>query len=291
MTSFNIWVEGARPRTLPAAVAPILAGVAAAMYAGRVDLLLTVLALLVAVALQVGVNYANDYSDGVRGTDEDRAGPLRLTASGLAEPAQVRRAAFVSFGVAALVGLVIVWLTAQWWLLLVGALCILSAWYYTGGKHPYGYIGLGEVFVFIFFGLVATVGTTYINVLTAPWYAWCAGAAVGAMACGVLVGNNLRDIPTDKEVGKRTLAVRLGDQGTRRFYAALVLLAAASVVAFAAGTTWWALIALLGLGVVVAPLKLVLGGATGRALIPVIQGTGMAGIGIGFGLVVGVFLA
>ena len=291
MTHFNIWLAGARPRTLPAAVAPILAGAAAAMHAGKVDLLLTVLALLVAASLQVGVNYANDYSDGVRGTDEDRSGPLRITASGLAEPRQVKIAAFLSFGLAAVFGLVIVVLTGQWWLLLVGASCILAAWYYTGGKHPYGYIGLGEVFVFIFFGLVATVGTTFVNVLSAPWYAWFAGCAVGATACAVLVGNNLRDIPTDQEVGKKTLAVRLGDAGTRRLYAALVLLAAASAVAFAAGTTWWALIALLGLGVILEPLKLVLGGATGKALIPVIQGTGMAGIGIGFGFLVGVFFA
>ena len=152
MTNFNIWLAGARPRTLPAAVAPILAGAAAAMHAGKVDLLLTVLALLVAASLQVGVNYANDYSDGVRGTDEDRSGPLRITASGLAEPRQVKLAAFLSFGLAAVLGLVIVVLTGQWWLLLLGASCILAAWYYTGGKHPYGYIGLGEVFVFIFSG-------------------------------------------------------------------------------------------------------------------------------------------
>ncbi|WP_296137940.1 1,4-dihydroxy-2-naphthoate polyprenyltransferase [uncultured Tessaracoccus sp.] len=291
MTSINIWVAGARPRTLPAALAPILAGAASARYAGRVDWLLTLLALVVAAALQIGVNYANDYSDGVRGTDEDRSGPLRITASGLARPEHVRRAAFLSFGVAAVVGLAIVAAIGQWWLLLVGVASILAAWYYTGGAHPYGYMGLGEVFVFIFFGLVATVGTTYVSVLGAPAHAWWAGTAVGAMACAVLVGNNLRDIPTDRETGKRTLAVRLGDRGTRWFYAGLAVLAAASIVSFAALTTWFALVALLGLAVLGQPLRLVLGGATGRALIPVIQGTGMAGVGIGLGLLVGVFVA
>ena len=290
MTNSAIWLAGARPRTLPAAVAPILAGAASALAAGKVNLLLTLLAFLVAASLQIGVNYANDYSDGIRGTDEDRSGPLRITAAGLAKPAHVKAAAFISFALAAVFGLIIVVITGQWWLIFVGALCILAGWYYTGGSHPYGYMGLGEVFVFIFFGLVATVGTTYVNVLSAPWYSWFAGTAVGAMACAVLVGNNLRDIPTDKQTGKTTLAVLLGDRGTRWFYALLAVIAAISVVLFAYGTTWWALLALLGLGVLVGPLKLVLGGAKSTALIPVIQGTGMAGIGVGFGLLVGVFL-
>ncbi len=291
MTTFEIFLAGARPRTLPAAVAPILAGAASAAFEGDVDLLLTLFALMVALWLQIGVNYANDYSDGIRGTDEARTGPTRITASGLARPEHVKLAALLSFAIACIFGLAIVALTGQWWLVAVGAACVLAAWYYTGGKHPYGYLGLGEVFVFIFFGLVATVGTTYVSLLTAPWHAWAAGSAVGALACAVLVGNNLRDIPTDRETGKRTLAVRLGEGGTRVLYAALAALAVVSIVAFAAGTTWWALLALLGLGVLVGPLRLILGGATGRALIPVIQASGMAGIGVGLGLLVGVFMA
>lgn len=290
MSNLNTWVTGARPRTLPAAAAPVLAGSAASLALGDVNVLMSILAFLVAASLQVGVNYANDYSDGVRGTDEDRTGPTRITASGLAKPKHVKMAAFLSFGFAAVVGLIIVILTGQWWLIGVGVLCILAGWYYTGGKNPYGYIGLGEVFVFIFFGLVATVGTTYIISLAAPWFSWLAGAATGAMACAVLVGNNLRDIPTDRETGKKTLAVRLGDRGTRWFYAALCGLAAISVIGFAAGTTWWALLGLLGMLLLTSPLKLVLGGAKGRELIPVIQGTGMAGIGIGLGLLIGVLI-
>ncbi|SDL50423.1 1,4-dihydroxy-2-naphthoate polyprenyltransferase [Tessaracoccus oleiagri] len=291
MTTLEVWVTGARPRTLPAAIAPILAGAATAAAQGEADLLLTVLAFLVAAALQVGVNYANDYSDGVRGTDEFRTGPTRITASGLARPAAVKRAAFLSFGAAAVFGLVIVVLTAHWWLLAVGVAAILAAWFYTGGEKPYGYMGLGEVFVFIFFGLVATMGTAYIVADRFAWYSVAAGSAVGAMACAVLVGNNLRDIPTDRETGKRTLAVRLGDRGTRVLYVALAVLAVVSVVAFAAGTTWWALVALLGLLPLGGPLRLVLSGAVGRDLIPVIQGTGLAGVGIGLGLLVGVYLA
>ncbi|NLE97136.1 MAG: 1,4-dihydroxy-2-naphthoate polyprenyltransferase [Propionibacterium sp.] len=290
MTTLEVWVAGARPRTLPAAVAPILAGAAAAAALGATDLLLTVLAFLVAAALQVGVNYANDYSDGVRGTDEDRTGPTRITASGLAKPRAVKLAAYLSFAAAGVFGLAIVILTGHWWLLLVGVACILAGWFYTGGTKPYGYMGLGEVFVFVFFGLVATMGTAYVVSGRFTLAGLAAGTAVGAIACAVLVGNNLRDIPTDRTTGKMTLAVRLGDRGTRRFYAALAALSALAVVAFAALTSWWALVALLGCAVLAGPLKLVLGGATGRALIPVIQGTGMAGIGIGLGLLVGVYL-
>lgn len=288
--SLSIWVAGARPRTLPAAVAPILAGCASAAATGHHDWLIAALCLLVALALQVGVNYANDYSDGVRGTDDERVGPVRLVASGLASPKAVKAAAFASFGAGALAGLGVVALSGQWWLLAVGAVCILAAWYYTGGKKPYGYLGLGEVMVFVFFGLVATVGTTYVIAGAAPVHAWLAGAAVGALASAILVANNLRDIDTDRLSGKMTLPARLGDRNSRLFYAALCALTAACVVAFAALTTWTALIALLALLVLITPLRLVLGGALGPRLIPVIAGTGFAEIGIGLGLLVGVWL-
>ena len=289
--SLSTWVAGARPRTLPAAVAPILAGVASAAALGRYHWGIAALCMVVALALQVGVNYANDYSDGVRGTDDERVGPLRITASGLAAPTAVKRAAFLSFGVAALAGLVVVLLSGHWWLLAVGAASILAAWYYTGGDKPYGYLGLGEVMVFVFFGLVATVGTTYVIADAAPLHSWLAGAAVGALASGILVANNLRDIPTDEIAGKMTLPVRLGDRNTRFFYAALAVLAVICVIGFAALTTWWALIALLGGALLVEPLRRVLGGANGRGLIPVIQSTGFAEIGIGLGLLVGTYLA
>ena len=289
--SLSTWVAGARPRTLPAAVAPILAGVASAAALGRYHWGIAALCMVVALALQVGVNYANDYSDGVRGTDDERVGPLRITASGLAAPTAVKRAAFLSFGVAALAGLVVVLLSGHWWLLAVGAASILAAWYYTGGDKPYGYLGLGEVMVFVFFGLVATVGTTYVIADAAPLHSWLAGAAVGALASGILVANNLRDIPTDEIAGKMTLPVRLGDRNTRFFYAALAVLAVICVIGFAALTTWWALIALLGGALLVEPLRRVLGGANGHGLIPVIQSTGFAEIGIGLGLLVGTYLA
>ena len=289
--SIRPWVMGARPRTLPAAVAPILAGTAVAALADSVQPLLVALCLLVALALQVGVNYANDYSDGVRGTDDDRVGPTRLVASGLASPGAVKTAAFLSFGAAGVAGLAIVVLIGQWWLLALGLACILAGWFYTGGSKPYGYLGLGEIFVFVFFGLVATVGTGYVQTLSAPIHAWLSGAAVGALASAILVANNLRDIPTDTLSGKRTLAVRLGDGGTRRLFAGLCALAVLGVLGVAALTTWWALLGLLGCALLGGPLRLVLGGATGRALIPVIQATGFAEIGIGLGLLVGALIA
>lgn len=284
------WVAGARPRTLPAAVAPILAGAASAAALGRYHWGLAVLCLIVALALQVGVNYANDYSDGIRGTDDHRVGPVRLVASGLASPKAVKLAAFASFGVAVVAGLAAVAVSGHWWLVLVGALAVAAAWYYTGGKQPYGYLGLGEVMVFVFFGLVATVGTGLVISGEAPPHAWAAGTAVGVLASAILVANNLRDIPTDRIAGKMTLPARIGDGPSRWLYACLCMAAAVSIVAFAALTTWWALLALLSLGLLAAPLRCVLGGANGAALIPVLQATGLAEIGVGVGLLAGVML-
>ena len=230
------------------------------------------LALIVSLALQVGVNYANDYSDGVRGTDDVRVGPQRLVASGLAPASAVKRAAFAAFGVAAVAGLAIA-LATSLWLLVVGVAAIAAGWFYTGGLAPYGYMGLGEVFVFVFFGLVATVGTTFAAVETITVLSIVMGCAAGALACALLVINNLRDIPTDREVGKRTLAVRLGDRRTRWFYVALLGFAFV-LVGVAALDRTWVVLALLAIPLAVAPVKLVLGGATGPALIAVLGETG-----------------
>ena len=288
--SLSIWVAGARPRTLPAALAPILAGAASAAALDRYHWGIALLCLVVSLALQVGVNYANDYSDGIRGTDDDRVGPTRIVASGQASAKSVKYAAFAAFGVAGLAGLGVLALSGQWWLLIIGALCILAAWYYTGGKKPYGYLGLGELMVFVFFGLVATVGTAYVISGSAPLHAWLAGTAVGALASAILVANNVRDIATDRVSGKMTLPARLGDRNARYFYAALCALAVVGVVGFAALTTWWALLALIAVALLIDPLRRVLGGANGRDLIPVIQSTGFAEIGIGLGLLIGAIL-
>ncbi len=278
MTSSADWLAGARPRTLPAAVAPVLAGTGVAAYVDHAALAdlqwwKALLALVVSLALQVGVNYANDYSDGIRGTDADRVGPMRLVGSGAATPKSVKAAAFAAFGVAGVAGLVLAATTA-WWLVAVGVVCVVAAWFYTGGDKPYGYLGLGEVMVFVFFGLVAVIGTTYVLTETWEWPALYAGIGIGALACAILVANNLRDIPTDTVAGKRTLAVRLGDERTRYLYAFLVLVAAAAVVAVAAATTWWALLGLGFLARAAAPTRAVLAGAAGPALIPVLAGTG-----------------
>ncbi|HEX5985146.1 MAG TPA: 1,4-dihydroxy-2-naphthoate polyprenyltransferase, partial [Nocardioides sp.] len=218
------WIEGARPRTLPAAVAPVLAGTGVAAYLDSAVWWKALMALMVALALQVGVNYANDYSDGIRGTDADRVGPLRLVGSGAASASSVKEAAVISFGVAAAFGLLLA-ITTAWWLVLVGLVSIVAAWYYTGGRRPYGYMGLGEVMVFVFFGLVAVMGTTYVQTESFPLASFFAAVGVGALACAILVANNLRDVPTDREVGKRTLAVVLGDEHTRYFYVFLVAVA------------------------------------------------------------------
>ena len=224
------WLAGARPRTLPAAVAPVLTGTAVAAYVGEPVWWKAALALVVSLALQVAVNYANDYSDGVRGTDDERVGPMRLVGSGAASPKAVKTAAFLAFGVAALAGLLLA-ATSAWWLIAVGVVCVLAAWFYTGGSKPYGYLGLGEVMVFVFFGMVAVIGTTYVQTSTFELLALCAAVGIGALACAILVVNNLRDIPTDTLAGKRTLAVVLGDERTRYLYAFLVGAAAVAVVA------------------------------------------------------------
>jgi 1,4-dihydroxy-2-naphthoate polyprenyltransferase len=281
------WLAGARPRTLPAAVSPVVAGSGVAYLAGHVDLLVAALCLLVALALQVGVNYANDYSDGIRGTDAVRVGPMRLVGSAAASPPAVRRAASGAFGVAAVAGLAIVWLSGQWWLLVVGAAAILAAWFYTGGEHPYGYAGLGEVMVFVFFGLVAVMGTTYVQAHRVGVVAFVASVAVGLVACQVLVANNLRDIHGDREVGKRTLATRLGDRGTRILYVVMTVAVAVAVVVLGALTSWWALLGLVGVVVLAVATRSVLAGAQGPALIRVLQLTGMAELLMAVGLTLG----
>lgn len=283
---------GARPRTLPAAVVPVVVGAACAVGADRpVTPWRGVLALVVSLALQIGTNYANDYSDGVRGTDHQRVGPLRLVASGLASPTAVKRAALASFGVAAVAGLVLA-ATTTWWLLAVGAASIAAAWCYTGGPKPYGYLGLGELFVFVFFGLVATAGTTFVLVEALTGLAVAAAVPVGLLAVALLVVNNLRDIPTDAVAGKRTLAVRLGDRRTRVLYVALLAVAfvAASVTA-----GWFlrpaAALALLAIPAARTPARIVLGGATGRDLIPVLGGTGRVQLLFGAAFSLGLFIS
>lgn len=275
MATPSQWLAGARPRTLPAALSPVLAGSGVAAYADGFIWWKALLALVVALALQVAVNYANDYSDGIRGTDADRVGPMRLVGSGAAPAAAVKRAAFLAFGVAAVAGLVLAATTA-WWLVAVGLVSVLAAWFYTGGSKPYGYLGLGEVMVFVFFGLVAVIGTTYVQTETWEWASLWAAVGIGALACAILVANNLRDIPTDTIAGKRTLAVVLGDRRTRLLYAALVLLAAVAVVLVALVTCWWALVGLGFLLLALPAARTVLGGATGPGLIPVLQETGLA---------------
>ena len=285
------WLAGARPRTLPAACSPVIAGTGLAVFEGGFWWVAAVLALVVSLALQVGVNYANDYSDGIRGADTERVGPLRLVGSGLASPPLVKRAAFVSFGIAGLAGLALVILTQQWWLLVVGVACVLAAWYYTGGKRPYGYAGLGEVFVFIFFGLVAVCGTTYVQVGRISLATLLTGVWVGALACAILVTNNLRDIRGDAQVGKQTLATRLGDAGTRVLYVILTALSALLIIVAALVTSWWALLGLAGLLVIIPAVRIVLSGGTGPALIGVLKATGLAELVTAVGFAAGLALA
>ena len=275
MASMNEWIEGARPRTLPNAVAPVVAGVGAAFELGAFSWWRALLALLVSLALIVGVNYANDYSDGVRGTDENRVGPLRLVGSGVAAPKAVLTAALAALGFAGVLGLLLVALTGYWWLLAMGAVCILGAWFYTGGSKPYGYYGFGEIAVFVFFGLAAVLGTLYVQAGRVSWIGLGCAVAVGTFSTAVLTANNLRDIPTDIESGKRTLATRLGDKGTRRLY--LTLIAIPYVVSIAVGVTRpLMLITLITAPLLLKSVRAVGGGANGRALIPALRDTGLA---------------
>lgn len=262
------WLEGARPHTWANAVAPVLAGTAAAALVGAANPLRAVLAGVVALAMIVGVNYANDYSDGIKGTDDDRSGPLRLTGSGLVEPKKVKYAAFASFGVGAVAGIALSVLSA-WWLILVGAACIAGAWFYTGGKNPYGYRGLGEVAVFVFFGLVAVLGTEFTQSGSISWRGALLAISVGSLSSAVNLANNLRDIPTDSVSGKITLAVRLGDANTRRLWVGLVSLAVIVTVAISIGH-WWGLLALLATPLFVIAARPVTGDAQGKDLIPVL---------------------
>ncbi|GAA3412752.1 1,4-dihydroxy-2-naphthoate polyprenyltransferase [Streptosporangium vulgare] len=289
MATPSQWIAGARPRTLPAAVVPVAVGTGVAIGYGGGVWWRALLALFVALALQVGVNYANDYSDGVRGTDSDRVGPMRLVGSRAASPRQVLTAALACFLAAAVAGLVLVVVTGAWWLLLVGALAIAAAWFYTGGSSPYGYRALGEVSVFVFFGLVAVAGTTYVQLEYLPWLAVAAAVPAGLLACAMLVVNNLRDIVTDGPAGKRTMAVVLGDHRTRVLYTlCLVLpLVIAPVLAL-----WqpFAALALLAAPLAVAPVKAVRAGTTGPALIATLQQTGRFQLVYGLLLTIGLAL-
>ena len=286
-----MWIKGARPRTLPAAIAPVVVGVACVNVEASSTAVWSnaIFALIVSLALQVAVNYANDYSDGVRGTDDKRVGPLRLVGSGAKTASAVKRAAFLSFGVAAIFGLILALLTSLW-LLVVGALCILAGWFYTGGKKPYGYFGLGEVFVFVFFGLVATTGTTFVLIEKLTITSFIASLVVGALACALLAVNNLRDIDGDTLAGKRTLAVRLGDKKARSFFISLFVLALLAILVLALSYPL-ALIGLVGLGSAVTPIKRVRSGAVGGELISVLSMTGRTQILTAITLSIGLILS
>lgn len=271
------WIEGARLRTLPMAIAPVLIGSAAAHALDGFHLGRAMLALFVALALQVGVNYSNDYSDGIRGTDDDRVGPLRLTGSGAAPARAVKLAAFACFGVAAVAGLVLIAWSGTWWLAVVGVLAIVAAWYYTGGQKPYGYRGLGEVFVFIFFGLVAVLGTTYTQALAVSGPAWAGAVGCGLVSTALLMANNVRDIPTDRETGKMTLAARLGDTLARWSYVGMVAVAIVLPLFFIGQYPWLWLVALTA-AVAVRPSITMIRSTERRDLIPVLKLTGILGL-------------
>ncbi len=281
----SLWIAGARPRTLPAAIAPVVAGTGAAAFADSIVWWKALLALGVSLALQIGVNYANDYSDGIKGTDDDRVGPLRLVGSGLVPARKVKLAAYAFLGLGAILGIALA-ATTTWWLLLVGAAAIGAAWTYTGGPSPYGYRALGEVSVFVFFGLVAVVGTAFVQIEQITGPALAGGIGVGALACSILVANNLRDIPTDTASGKRTIAVLLGDANTRRFFTLLVVVAVLSLV-WASTFTSWALLGLIMTPWIVRARQTVSSGALGPALIPVLRDTGLAELTYAIGLAVG----
>jgi 1,4-dihydroxy-2-naphthoate octaprenyltransferase len=267
----NEWIQGARPKTLPAAVAPVMVGTALAFP--NPNYVNALLALVVSLALQIGVNFANDYSDGIRGTDADRVGPMRLVGSGLATPNAVRNTAFGCFSIAAIAGLFLS-SRSSLWLILIGALAISAAWGYTGGNNPYGYRALGEISVFLFFGVVAVLGTYFVQSEKITFLAVCASFPVGAFACAMLVMNNLRDRAKDLEVGKRTLAVVLGDRATRILYLSL-LMSGGLIGALTAISRPWALLTIVTLPVSISLAAKVLKGAGGRDLIPLLQRTAL----------------
>ncbi len=285
MASAKEWVSGARPRTLPAAIVPVVVGSAVAAGYGHFVWWRAGLALFVALALQIGVNYANDYSDGVRGTDARRVGPLRLVATGLAPPRQVLVAAFGCFAAACAAGLVLA-AVSSWWLVLAGAAAVAAAWFYTGGSRPYGYRALGEISVFVFFGLLAVTGTAYVQLGRVPWLALAAAVPVGLLACALLVVNNLRDIGTDAVTGKRTLAVVLGDQRTRLLYVACALVPF-GVAALIAALRPVALAALAAIPLAAAPVRLVRAGAAGPRLVTALAQTGRLQLAYGVLLAAG----
>jgi len=289
MATVSQWIGGSRPRTLPSAIAPVAIGAGLAARLESFIFVRALLALIVALALQIGVNYSNDYSDGIKGTDEVRVGPIRLVGQKLAQPHHVKYAAFLCYLVAMIAGLGLVLITSQWWLILVGIACVAAAWFYTGGQRPYGYIGLGEVFVFIFFGLVPVIGTVYVQTLTVSTTDVVAACAVGFLICTLLVVNNLRDIPTDTHAGKHTLAVRLGDRGTRILYVIFVVLAFALTALLAALTTWWLVLGLVSFVFAIQPVRIVTSGAIGPKLIIALKQSGI--LILIYGLACGAILA
>jgi 1,4-dihydroxy-2-naphthoate octaprenyltransferase len=282
MTSLNIWFQGARPKTLGAAVAPVLVGSSIAYYEKSFSLIISLSALVVSVSIQIAVNYANDYSDGIKGTDDQRVGPVRLVGQKLASPQSVKTAAILFFFVAALSGLFITILSKQWWFLLLGLSAFIAAWTYTGGPKPYGYAGLGEVFVFIYFGLVAVIGTTYAQTLYIKPYFFLYAISIGLFASAILVANNLRDREKDKQNNKNTLAVKLGDQKTRNLYVLFMVLPFILIMSLFIfnsinpGTRIGATIQIQLLALVFAwrSIKSVINNVSGKELIPVLVNTG-----------------
>jgi 1,4-dihydroxy-2-naphthoate octaprenyltransferase len=269
MNQKNIWVAGARPRTLPAAISPVLVGTALIRRDHHsINYLNAILALLVSLLLQVAVNYSNDYSDGIRGTDDNRVGPVRLVASGLASAKAVKRAAFLCFAAAGVLGIILS-IRVSWWLVPVGAISILAAWTYTGGKKPYGYSGFGELSVFIFFGVVATVGSFVVQSHRITWQSFLVSIPVGALSCSLLAINNLRDLPKDSLVSKRTLAVRLGDKRARQMFIGLLVLAHGAAL-LAALITPWTLVTAAFIPFTLQIVKGIRAGAQGRELIPML---------------------
>lgn len=290
MTGIRTWLTGARPRTWPASLVPPFVGTAASDAAANGDIVWwrAAFALIVSLCIQIAVNYANDYSDGVRGTDVARVGPQRLVASGAASPTAVRNAAFAAFGVAAVFGIVVA-AAVSWWLVVAGGASMLAAWYYTGGRRPYGYRGLGELFVFVFFGLVATAGSAFVQDARVTMLGIAASVPVGLGSVALLISNNLRDLPTDVQAGKRTLAVRMGDGPTRAMYAVVVVLMVFSPM-YLSLLRPWTMLGLAAVAFAVAPVRTVVRGATGAALVAVLAATGRLQIVVGALLTVGLAL-